>query len=153
MQQVEKEVFAIDVVDVALIGIGPTHRPRINNDKRIATVLELGPSADSGYVSDAERVLPSKTCPKLVIGDAAGLRAFFFRCGIVLFCHLVIVVLRLVVLHLVIALRRLIFVLIGLLRLGLILARRFFRIVLRFAVLVLLLCVDHGGHAKQQREN
>ncbi len=41
MQKIKQEIFSIDVVDVAVIGVSPVLRPRIHQLKRVAAVLKL----------------------------------------------------------------------------------------------------------------
>ena len=41
MQKIKQEIFSIDVVDVAVVGVSPTLRPRIDELKSVAAVLKL----------------------------------------------------------------------------------------------------------------
>src|SRR6266851_3494197 len=40
MQHVNQKIFPIDIVDVAIVGIGPTHRPGFDKLEPIAAVLK-----------------------------------------------------------------------------------------------------------------
>jgi len=69
VKQVEKKILAIDVVNVALIGVSPTYRPCINDVESIAAVLKAGLAFHSGWLVDRERMLAPEVRSKLIVGN------------------------------------------------------------------------------------
>src|SRR5580658_887739 len=159
VKQIEEEILAIDVIDVALVRVGPADRPRVNNGERVATVLKLWLAPNGGYVIDNKRVLASEMGAEFVIGNATAalvgpalrllvlLLSLLSGFGIILFRRLVF------------GLPRFVFILILFLRFGLILARRLriilsrlgrlrARFVLRFGVVVLVLRIKQSRGAE-----
>ena len=64
-------IAAIHVIDVYVVGVVPTHRPRFSKSKPIAAVLEAGISADHFRLAHAKYVLAAKVSPKTIIWNAA----------------------------------------------------------------------------------
>src|SRR5260370_34519023 len=75
MEQIEEEVLPIDVVDVTAVGVSPAHRPRVDDFKPVAPVLEAGLIFDHYGTVDHERVLTAEVTTKLVVRRTCALAA------------------------------------------------------------------------------
>src|SRR5271157_5377539 len=64
-------IAAVDVIDVEVVGVVPAIRPRINETKPIAAVLEARISADHNWGADVEVVLTAKVGAETLVGNAA----------------------------------------------------------------------------------
>lgn len=73
MEQIKQEIFAIDVVDVAIVGIGPVRGPRVHKDKRVAAVLESWLAVHDAWTLRPEGVASAKLSAKLVVRNMAAL--------------------------------------------------------------------------------
>jgi hypothetical protein len=69
--QVEKKVLAIDIVDVAVVGVGPAGGPGLRNFKIVATVSEMRTAAHDLDMADCEVVVPAKVGAEVFVGNAA----------------------------------------------------------------------------------
>ncbi len=67
MRQVKQEVSTIDEVDVAVVGVGPTVRPRIHDFEVISAVGEVRTPADNGHMPDGEVMIVSEMRAKVRI--------------------------------------------------------------------------------------
>ena len=63
-------IAAIHIIDVEVVGVVPANRPRINESKPKAAVLETGISADHNWVAHVEVVLTAKVGTELLIWNA-----------------------------------------------------------------------------------
>ena len=66
VKQIKEEVLSIDVIDVALVGVCPAYRPRIDQLKAIAAILKLW-LARNDYRLCPEGVAASEMSVELVI--------------------------------------------------------------------------------------
>ena len=73
MQNIEKEIISVDVLDVAVIGIYPLDWPRIHEHERVASVDELRLSLDDDWAVDDKRVLPAEIRTELLVGNVGAL--------------------------------------------------------------------------------
>jgi len=73
VENIEKEIVPVDVVDVDIIGVSPFNRPRIHEHKRVASVDELRLSLDNDRTVDDESVLPAEIGMELFVGDVSTL--------------------------------------------------------------------------------
>src|SRR5208337_1771656 len=64
-------IAAVDVIDVEVVGVVPAIRPRFNETKPKAAVLEARISADHNWVAHVEVVLTAKVRAEMLVGDAA----------------------------------------------------------------------------------
>src|ERR1700722_1044276 len=71
MRKVKQEVLTVDEIDLAIVSVCPSGWPRILNEERKSTVLELRPAFDDGWTLNLERVLPSKTSLELIVWNAS----------------------------------------------------------------------------------
>src|SRR5579863_5998339 len=67
MQQVEQEVFSVDVVDIALVGVSPLSRPRVRNYEPIARILKARLAFDDHGPINHYRVLAAKVRLEVLI--------------------------------------------------------------------------------------
>jgi hypothetical protein len=154
VKQIKQKILSIDVIDVALVGIGPVRGPDIDELKTVAAILKLWLTLNN-YRLCFEGMAVAKVSPELVIRNMAalsrrrGLSRLLFRKTFLLL--LLILFLLLLILFL---------------RLGLVLVR--FRIALRFHLVLLrlrpglfllcgfivlwlvVLCVDKGRTSDQR---
>ena len=71
MTRIKQKILAIDVVNVAIVGVSPLWWPAINKNKRVAPVLEAWPAFyDLGPMHD-EVMLSSELGAKAVLRNAA----------------------------------------------------------------------------------
>jgi hypothetical protein len=68
--RIEQEILAIDVVNVAIVGICPFWWPGINQDKCVASVFKAWPSIDDLGPTHFEAMLSSEPGAKAVLGNA-----------------------------------------------------------------------------------
>lgn len=71
MIRIEQVISVVDVVDVALIGIGPLTWPDIDNLKPIARVLETRPVIYNDRTVDDKRVLAAEVRSELLLWNSA----------------------------------------------------------------------------------
>jgi hypothetical protein len=69
--RVIEEVFAINVVNVDVVGVIPFHRPRFIKSEPKAAVLEAGIPANQSGASNAKFVLAAKIGPEAIIWNSA----------------------------------------------------------------------------------
>src|SRR5579863_4703002 len=79
MKQVEQEVLSVDIIDVALVGIGPSRWPGIRDHEPVATELKSWLTFDDNRLPDHNRVLPPKVLAEFVVRDMATLACIFVR--------------------------------------------------------------------------
>ena len=79
MNRIVKIVLIIEVIDVNVIVIAPTHWPGIDHLKPIAAVLEAGTVIDDYRAVEAEMVFPSEVLMEMLFRNASvvGGRAVF----------------------------------------------------------------------------
>ena len=70
MQGIDQEVFLVDVVDVAIVRIRPTRRPRIDEFKPVSRVLETWTILNQDDALHAERVIAAKVLAKSIVWNA-----------------------------------------------------------------------------------
>ena len=70
MKQVEQEVFTVNVVDVVFVTVGPVRWPYVNNDERVAPVLETWLSLSCSRAADFKSMLAAERGAELIVGDA-----------------------------------------------------------------------------------
>ena len=100
VHQIKQKVASIDEVDVAVICVSPTHRPRLHDFEVVAAVGKTRSAFDHLDVADGEVMLPSEVRTEMVVGNPAMLLVF---CRIVFVLVLdLIVVLVLIVLYLIV---------------------------------------------------
>jgi hypothetical protein len=71
MKQVEQKIFAVYVVDVALIRVSPPGRPRIYDVEPVAAILEALLAFDNSGLMDNKSVLAPEMGAELVIRNVA----------------------------------------------------------------------------------
>jgi hypothetical protein len=69
MEQIKQEILSIDVVDVTVIGVCPTDRPRIDNNERVTGISKLRLVIHDYRFADRELVLASKMGTEFVDRD------------------------------------------------------------------------------------
>ena len=69
--QVKEKILSIDVVDVAVVGVGPAYWPRINDGKPVSTILKTWLAFDDCRMVDDQRMLTPEMGAKFVVGDVA----------------------------------------------------------------------------------
>ncbi len=69
MEKIEQEVFAVDVVKVDVVAVGPIRGPRIDQGEVIAAILNRLLVIDDDRPTDFEGVLTTKTGAELVVRD------------------------------------------------------------------------------------
>ena len=67
---VEHVIPAIDVININVVSVVPAHRPRFNESKPIAAVLETRISADKNWIAHVELVLPTKVGMETLVGNS-----------------------------------------------------------------------------------
>jgi hypothetical protein len=67
MEQVEKKILAINVVDIAIICVCPTRRPSIRENERVTAVLKTWLALHRGCLVDDKCVLASEATAEFVI--------------------------------------------------------------------------------------
>src|ERR1700730_1184998 len=70
MKQVEQEVFTVNVVDVVFVTVGPVRWPYVNNDERVAPVLETWLSLSCSRAVHFKRMLAAELGTELIVGNA-----------------------------------------------------------------------------------
>src|ERR1700678_143316 len=95
MEQINQYVLAIDKVDVAIIGVCPSYRPRIRERKPIPAVLKTGLTFDYDRFLYLEGMLAAKVRVEFSVGNSFALlrRRLSVCLGLVLFSHLHVIVL------------------------------------------------------------
>src|SRR5579863_2035508 len=73
MEKIEQEIFAIYIVDIAIIGVVPARRPGINHHECIAAVGEARRAIDHGDAVDVKHVLTTVAGAETVIRNASRL--------------------------------------------------------------------------------
>src|ERR1700733_6494664 len=91
VKQVEQEILSIDIIDVALIGIGPAHRPDINQLKAVAAILKLRPAFHNHGLC-GEGMTVAKVSSELIVRNMCAL-ALWPGLPRLLFLHLLVVLL------------------------------------------------------------
>jgi len=71
MKQIEQKIFAVYVVDVALIRISPPRRPRVYDVEPVAAILEALLAFDNSGLMDNKSVLAPEIGAELVIRNVA----------------------------------------------------------------------------------
>jgi hypothetical protein len=71
MKQIEQKIFAVYVVDVALIRVSPPRRPRVYDVEPVAAILEAPLAFDNSGLMDNKSVLAPEIGAELVIRNAA----------------------------------------------------------------------------------
>src|SRR5580700_4170804 len=96
VKQIKQEILAIDIVDIALICVGPTDWPGIDDREPVAGILEAGLAIHNGCLVDNKRVLTSEVGAELVVRNSATLAVgtlrllrLLGRFGVFLICRLV----------------------------------------------------------------
>ncbi len=79
VQQIEQEIFAVDVIDVAIVGVSPAYRPRVDELKAVAAVLKLRLARDD-YGLGAEGVAAAEVRLEFIVGNAPTLAGLGARC-------------------------------------------------------------------------
>src|SRR5258706_4518516 len=69
MKQVEEEILTVDVVHVAIVSVGPFRWPCVNNDERVASVLEPWLALSRSRAVDLKRMLTAELGADLVCGN------------------------------------------------------------------------------------
>src|SRR5580692_159560 len=72
MKQIEQKIFSVDVVDVAIVGVGPACRPDIHELKAVAAILKLR-STLHDYRSCRESMAAAKVSAELVVRNVGTL--------------------------------------------------------------------------------
>src|ERR1043166_6635159 len=72
MQHVNQEVLPIDIVDVAIVGIGPAHRPRIDKLDPVAAILNPRTTLHDDRLRYAEVMLAAEARAELLLRNALG---------------------------------------------------------------------------------
>src|SRR6266849_2810398 len=70
MQHVNQKIFPIDIVDVAIVGIGPTHRPGFDKLEPIAAVLKPRTTLHDDGLRYVDVMRLTETGTELLIGNA-----------------------------------------------------------------------------------
>jgi len=73
VEQVEQEILAVDVVDVAVIGIGPIGRPRIDEHEIVAAIFDRLLVVHDYRPADSEGMLAAKVRPEFIVRDVSAL--------------------------------------------------------------------------------
>jgi hypothetical protein len=71
MEHIEEEVLPIDIVDVAIVRVGPIRGPRVDDFEPKASGLEAGPILNNHRTADDESVLPAEAGTEFVVWDVA----------------------------------------------------------------------------------
>ena len=69
MKQVEQEIFPVDVVDIAVVSVGPIRWPCVNNGERVASVFETWLALSRSRAAHFKRVLAAELGAELVVGN------------------------------------------------------------------------------------
>src|SRR5579863_9923427 len=126
MQQVEQEILAVDVVDVAVVSVSPASWPRIDEHKRVSAISEARLTLHDGRTLHHKRMTPAKVRMEFLVRNVAAFTSGT-RVRILLGCRLAVILHLFPRLFLVL----LLILLLLLRRLGLVLARRLHLILLR----------------------
>src|SRR5437879_8502994 len=78
MEKIEEEIFSIDVIDVAVVGVRPFGGPGIDDLEPIPGVLEAGPALDDHGAIDYHGVLAAEVRPELFVGNVSALASGAF---------------------------------------------------------------------------
>ena len=70
MKNIKQEIFAVDVVDIAIVSVSPVRRPTIRQLKAIPTILELWLTGDD-HRARAEMMVMAKVGAELIIRNVA----------------------------------------------------------------------------------
>jgi hypothetical protein len=70
MARIKQKILTIDIVNIAIVGVSPLWWPGINQNKRVAAVLEAWPALHDLGPMHGEVMLSSEPGAKAVIGDA-----------------------------------------------------------------------------------
>src|SRR5579863_558908 len=73
MEEVKKKVFTIHIVNIAIVGIGPAHRPRLNQYECVAAVDEPWSPLDDRNAIDVKHVLAAVAGAEALFRNASGL--------------------------------------------------------------------------------
>jgi hypothetical protein len=70
VRQVVEKISAIDVINVDIIVVRPSVRPRLRDFKVVPAVSEVRPAADHGYVADSKMMVMTEMRAEMRIVDA-----------------------------------------------------------------------------------
>jgi hypothetical protein len=84
VREIEQEILSIDEVDVALIGVGPSGWPGLNDFEVIAAVGEVRMSAHDFDVLDSEVVTGAEVLAEVSVIDALHIRVVLLHILLVL---------------------------------------------------------------------
>lgn len=86
MEQIEQKIFSVDIVDIAIVAIGPTGWPGIHEFKGITAIVELWlPSNDHGF--GVKGVAAPKASSELIVRNVTafpGWMTLFWLFGVIL---------------------------------------------------------------------
>lgn len=71
MPQIEQEISTIDIVDVAIVVVRPSVRPRVYDFKVISAVGKMGPASDDFHVTDGEMMIVPEVSAEVGVIDTA----------------------------------------------------------------------------------
>jgi len=71
MEHIEDEIFSIDEIDVTVIGVGPSNRPRVDDFEPVSAILEAGLAPDDFRVPDGKGVLAAKAGAEFLVRDVS----------------------------------------------------------------------------------
>ena len=73
MTQIKQEILAIDVIDVAIIRVGPVPRPRIDQNKCITTIFKARLTLHDHWTLRSEGMASAKLRVEAIVGNVAAL--------------------------------------------------------------------------------
>ena len=71
MTQVKEEIFAVDIVNVAIVGVCPLWRPGIDQHKRVAAVLKARPALYNFGTLHGEMMFAAELGAETIVGNTA----------------------------------------------------------------------------------
>src|ERR1700691_6325460 len=69
--RIDQVICSVDKIDIDIIGVAPTYRPRSAKTKPIAAVLKARLASHDNGMADMERMFTAKVRMELGVGDAA----------------------------------------------------------------------------------
>jgi VIT1/CCC1 family predicted Fe2+/Mn2+ transporter len=71
MRQVEEKISAINIVDIAVVAVGPAMRPRIDDFEVVTAVREVRTASHDSHMPDGKVMLAAEVIVKVSVVNAA----------------------------------------------------------------------------------
>jgi hypothetical protein len=88
VKQVKQKILSIDILDIAVVGVSPFRRPRIDEHERVTAIKETGRTFYHDGALDREMMFPSELRSELLLGNVSALPSW--ACVTLVLCVLLL---------------------------------------------------------------